>query len=119
MPMRRNAGLGMARVLELVDEIAWAHKPDAVGAAGHIDVYPNSRNVIPGKCVFTVDLRSPDLTTIEEMVTQMKAGARKICDEMGLGVEFEAAWSESLDWSPEVFANRMRALAAHRPLEAK
>ena len=61
MPMRKNAGLGMARVLELVDEIAWSHKPHAVGAAGHIDVYPNSRNVIPGKVVFTVDFRSPDL----------------------------------------------------------
>ena len=60
MPMRRNAGLGMARVLEKVDEIAMVHQPDAVGAAGHIDVYPNSRNVIPGKAVFTVDFRSPE-----------------------------------------------------------
>ena len=89
MPMRRNAGLGMARVLELVDEIAWSHKPDAVGAAGHIDVYPNSRNVIPGKVVFTVDLRSPKLAVIEDMVKRLKQGAQKICDEMGLGVEFE------------------------------
>ena len=64
MPMRKNAGLGMARVLELVDEIAWSHKPHAVGAAGHIDVYPNSRNVIPGKVVFTIDFRSPDLAII-------------------------------------------------------
>ena len=31
MPMRRNAGLGMARMLELVDEIAWSHQPHAVG----------------------------------------------------------------------------------------
>nr|WP_306265797.1 Zn-dependent hydrolase [Pararhizobium sp. IMCC3301] len=89
MPMRRNAGLGMARVLELVDEIAWSHKPDAVGAAGHINVYPNSRNVIPGKVVFTVDLRSPQLAVIEDMVKRLKQGAQKICDEMGLGVEFE------------------------------
>ena len=49
MPMRRNAGLGMARILDAVDKIAWDNKPDAVGAAGHIDVHPNSRNVIPGK----------------------------------------------------------------------
>ncbi|EPX82994.1 Zn-dependent hydrolase [Salipiger mucosus] len=89
MPMRRNAGLGMARVLDLVDEIAVAHGPHAVGAAGHIEVFPNSRNVIPGKAVFTVDLRSPDLAVIEEMVSQMKAGAQKICDEMQLSVEFE------------------------------
>ena len=89
MPMRKNAGLGMARVLELVDEIAWSHAPDAVGAAGHIDVYPNSRNVIPGKVVFTVDFRSPDLAVIEDMEKRLRVGAQKICDEMGLGVEFE------------------------------
>ncbi|RVT86735.1 Zn-dependent hydrolase [Rhodobacteraceae bacterium CCMM004] len=89
MPMRRNAGLGMARVLELVDEIAWSHKPHAVGAAGHIDVYPNSRNVIPGKVVFTVDFRSPELSVIEDMEQRLKVGARKICDEMGLEVSFE------------------------------
>ncbi|AXS41729.1 Zn-dependent hydrolase [Breoghania sp. L-A4] len=89
MPMRKNAGLGMARILELVDEIAWAHKPDAVGAAGHIDIYPNSRNVIPGKAVFTVDFRSPDLATIKAMEQQLDAGAKKICNDMGLGLEME------------------------------
>ena len=89
MPMRRNAGLGMARILELVDEIAWSHKPHAVGAAGHIDIYPNSRNVIPGKAVFTVDFRSPDLAVIRDMEQRLAEGARKICDEMHLGIELE------------------------------
>ncbi len=89
MPMRKNAGLGMARVLDLVDEIAWSHKPDAVGAAGHIDVYPNSRNVIPGKVVFTIDFRSPELDVITDMEKRLAEGAKKICDEMGLEVELE------------------------------
>jgi N-carbamoyl-L-amino-acid hydrolase len=89
MPMRKNAGLGMARILQLVDEIAWSHKPHAVGAAGHIEVYPNSRNVIPGKVVFTVDFRSPDLKVIKDMEKRLRSGAKKICDDMGLGIEFE------------------------------
>mgnify|MGYP003310463350 FL=1 len=89
MPMRRNAGLGMARVLELVEEIALSHSPNAVGAAGHIDVYPNSRNVIPGKAVFTVDFRSPSFDVIADMVKRLKEGAKKICDDMGLEVEIE------------------------------
>ncbi len=89
MPLRKNAGLGMARVLELVDQIALSHAPDAVGAAGHIDVFPNSRNVIPGKVVFTVDLRSPTLAVIEDMEARLAAGATKICDNMGLGIEIE------------------------------
>ncbi len=89
MPMRKNAGLGMAKILQLVDEIAWKNKPDAVGAAGHIDVYPNSRNVIPGKVVFTVDFRSPDLQTIKNMEDELKEGAKNICAELGLEVGFE------------------------------
>jgi len=89
MPMRRNAGLGMARMLELVDDIAWSHKPHAVGAAGHVDVYPNSRNVIPGRVVFTVDFRSPDLAVIEDMEERFRDGARAIAEDMDLGVTFE------------------------------
>lgn len=89
MPLRRNAGLGMARVLERVDQIALSHAPDAVGAVGHIEVFPNSRNVIPGKAVFTVDFRSPNLEVIEDMVARMKAATVEICDGMGLEVTFE------------------------------
>ena len=89
MSMRKNAGLGMARVLELVDEIAWSNKPHAVGAAGHIDVFPNSRNVIPGKVVFTIDFRSPELCVIENMENRLREGAEAICNEMELSVEFE------------------------------
>ena len=89
MPMRKNAGLGMARVLEKVDEIAWSHAPHAVGAAGHIDVYPNSRNVIPGKVVFTVDFRSPDIAVIEDMEKRLREVGQNIADEMGLGIAFE------------------------------
>ena len=89
MPMRKNAGLAMARILEKVDEIAWSHAPHAVGAAGHIDVYPNSRNVIPGKVVFTVDFRSPELEVIQDMENRLRAAAEDIVDEMGLQVEFE------------------------------
>jgi N-carbamoyl-L-amino-acid hydrolase len=87
--MRRNAGLGMARVIEKVDEIALAHAPNAVGAIGALEVFPNSRNVIPGKAVFTVDFRSPDIETLTEMVAQMKEAAQKICDDMEIEVSFE------------------------------
>ncbi|WP_372573044.1 Zn-dependent hydrolase [Ruegeria jejuensis] len=89
MPMRKNAGLAMARILEKVDEIALSHAPHAVGAAGHIDVYPNSRNVIPGKAVFTVDFRSPDLSVITDMENRLLVAAEDIVNEMGLSVEFD------------------------------
>ena len=89
MPMRVNAGLGMARITQLVDEIALGHAPHAVGAIGHCDVYPNSRNIIPGKVVFTVDFRHPDKAVIADMESKMREGAKAIADEIGLGMEIE------------------------------
>jgi N-carbamoyl-L-amino-acid hydrolase len=89
MPMRKNAGLAMARVLEKVEEIALSHAPHAVGAAGHIEVSPNSRNVIPGQAVFTVDFRCPDLAIIQDMEARLKAEGQAIVDAMGMTIAFE------------------------------
>lgn len=89
MPKRINAGLGMARVTELVNEIALEHGPNGVGAIGHLELYPNSRNIIPGRTVFTVDFRHPDKAALEEMDAKLRAGAEKIAAEIGLGIEIE------------------------------
>ena len=89
MPMRINAGLGMARVTQLVDEIALNHAPLGVGAVGHCDIYPNSRNIIPGKAVFTVDFRHPDKAVLTAMTDELEAGSRKIADGIGLAMEIE------------------------------
>ena len=91
MPKRRNAGLGMARITQLVDEIAWSHAPNAVGAVGHCDVHPNSRNIIPGKVVFTIDFRAPEQEIIDDMESRMREGAEKICEDLGLTMEIEQA----------------------------
>ena len=87
MYMRKNAGRGLAQLTELVHEIAMKHQPNAVGAIGHIDVYPNSRNIIPGKVVFTVDFRSHLLDVLEAMENEFYERAPGICE--ALGVSFE------------------------------
>ena len=89
MPMRVNAGLGMARITELVNEIALSHAPNAVGAIGHCDVYPNSRNIIPGKTVFTIDFRHPQKEIIADMEKKLREGAQTIVDDIGLTMEIE------------------------------
>jgi len=89
MPKRRNAGLGMARVTELVHEVAMDYQPDAVGAIGHVEVYPNSRNVIPGKVVFTIDIRSPDQDVLDEMRARIEQGIETIAEALDIGYEVE------------------------------
>ena len=89
MPMRKNAGRGLARITELVHEIAMKHQPNAVGAIGHVDVYPNSRNIIPGKVVFTIDFRSHLQEVIDAMLEEFYACAPKLCDEIEVSLETE------------------------------
>ena len=89
MAMRMNAGLGMARITDRVHQIAMSHQPGAVGAVGHANVYPNSRNVIPGKAVFTVDIRSPDQGKLDAMKAEVMRAAHAVAVELGLGVEIE------------------------------
>ena len=89
MPKRRNAGLGMARIIDLVDEVAMDYQPDAVGAVGHIEVYPNSRNIIAGRAVFTIDIRSPDKATLDEMDRRIRRGVATIAEALAIGAEIE------------------------------
>lgn len=89
MQMRVNAGLGMARIIEAVHHIAMDHQPGAVGAVGQMNVWPNSRNVIPGRAVFTVDFRSPDQAKLDRMRALLEDEAPRIAAELGLGIEIE------------------------------
>ena len=91
MPMRRNAGRGLAQITELVHEIAMKHQPNAVGAIGHADIHPNSRNVIPETAVFTVDFRSHELDTLEAMVRELHERAPGLCEALGCSFEAEVA----------------------------
>ncbi|WP_217569575.1 Zn-dependent hydrolase [Mesorhizobium sp. GbtcB19] len=89
MPKRRNAGLGMARVIELVHEIAMDYQPDAVGAVGHMQAYPNSRNIIAGRTVFTIDIRSPEKEVLDAMDGRIREGIATICEALDIKYEIE------------------------------
>jgi N-carbamoyl-L-amino-acid hydrolase len=89
MHMRVNAGLGMARITERVHQIAMSHQPNAVGAVGQVKVFPNSRNVIPGRVVFTVDIRSPEQAKLDAMKAEVIRAAHAVAKELGLGCSIE------------------------------
>ena len=90
MNLRVNAGLAMARILEMVQTVAMENQPGAVGGVGQVFFSPNSRNVLPGKVVFTVDIRSPDQAKLDGMRARIEAEAPKICDALGVGCSVEA-----------------------------
>ena len=84
MPVRRDALLGAAKVIQLVNEIGLAHAPLAVSTVGMINSYPNSRNVIPGRVFLTVDFRCPDNHQLAQMDAELRAGVARIAAESRL-----------------------------------
>ncbi|MBX3580504.1 MAG: Zn-dependent hydrolase [Rhizobiaceae bacterium] len=90
MNMRINAGLAMSRIFELVQKVAMDNQPGAVGGVGQVRFSPNSRNVLPGKVVFTVDIRSPDQAKLDRMRATIEAEAAKIASDLGVGCSVEA-----------------------------
>ena len=90
MNLRVNAGLAMSRILEMVQSVAMDHQPGAVGGVGQVFFSPNSRNVLPGQVVFTVDIRTPDLAKLTAMRARIEAEAATICEALGAGCSVEA-----------------------------
>lgn len=89
MPRRHDALLGAARVVELVNRIGLAHAPLACTTVGMMQVYPNSRNVIPGRVFFTVDFRHPEDAVLAQMDEELRAGIQQIASAAGLRTELE------------------------------
>ncbi|MBW0159110.1 Zn-dependent hydrolase [Sedimentimonas flavescens] len=110
MPMRVNAGLAMARIFEMVQEVAMAAQPNAVGGVGQVKFAPNSRNVLPGKVVFTVDIRSPDQAKLDGMRAEIEKRAAVICEELGVGCAVEPVGHfDPVTFAPELVGRVRKA----------
>lgn len=83
MALRRDAIMGFSRIALEVERIAKAHEPGC-GTVGQVDVFPNSRNTIPGSVVFSGDLRHPDEGVLAAMDTEFRAAVKRIAEEAHL-----------------------------------
>jgi N-carbamoyl-L-amino-acid hydrolase len=89
MPRRKDALVGAARIVLLVQSIGLANAPLAVSTCGMLNPYPNSRNVIPGEVFLTCEFRHPIDATLSQMDAALRDGVAKIVSESGLGVDLK------------------------------
>jgi beta-ureidopropionase / N-carbamoyl-L-amino-acid hydrolase len=89
MPRRKDALLGAARIVELVNRIGLSKAPLGVSTVGMLNPYPNSRNVIPGEAFMTVDIRHPLDATLSEMDAALREGVQKIAGDVGLSTDIK------------------------------
>ena len=112
MDMRADAGLGMARIILAIDEVARAHAPWAVATVGHCEVFPKSRNIIAGKSVLTADFRHPEQSVLNRMKKEIVSRAEAVADEGGLQISVrEIGRYDSAEFDSDC-VNAVRAAAA-------
>ena len=89
MALRKDALLAATRIMQDVVAAAHRHPPHGRGTVGMVQVFPNSRNVIPGRVKFSIDLRNATDALVDQMADEVKAFAATVAKEHGVDVKIE------------------------------
>ena len=89
MALRKDALQVATRIMQEVVAIAHRHPPHGRGTVGMVHVHPNSRNVIPGRVKFSIDLRNATDALVDAMDADLRAYLAKITEETGFPVQLE------------------------------
>ncbi|CAM3405844.1 Zn-dependent hydrolase [Polaromonas hydrogenivorans] len=89
MALRKDALQVATLLMQDVVGAAHRHSPHGRGTVGMVQVFPNSRNVIPGRVKFSIDLRNATDALVDEMADEVKAYAAELSEEMGLPIHIE------------------------------
>ena len=87
MALRRDALQVAAALMQQVVACAHRHGPHGRGTVGQVQVHPNSRNVIPGRVRFSIDLRNADDALCDAMDADIRATAARLAAESGLVIQ--------------------------------
>jgi N-carbamoyl-L-amino-acid hydrolase len=99
MTLRRDALLAASELTQAVNRIAMERLPHARGTVGAMEVFPNSRNVIPGRVTMTVDLRAPD----DAMLLAMDTALRQACASIAKGHQLTIDLDQVVYFPPQPF----------------
>jgi allantoate deiminase len=69
---RADALVTAAKIIAQLPELAFGEGEGTVITTGRLNVFPNGANVIPGKTVFTVDIRSGEEEIIRNVMEKVK-----------------------------------------------
>jgi N-carbamoyl-L-amino-acid hydrolase len=94
MPRRKDALVGAARLVEVVNASARAHAPYAVGTVGILEAKPGSPNVVPGEVFFTIDVRHPEMSVLDAMEAEIATAVEKIESDIGLEIAVKNIWNQ-------------------------
>ncbi len=85
MRLRQDALQVATRIMQEVVAIA-GRSEEGRGTVGSVQVWPNSRNVVPGEVTFSIDMRNLSDALVDEMDRQLRAFIAEVERESGLQV---------------------------------
>jgi N-carbamoyl-L-amino-acid hydrolase len=104
MGLRKNALLGAARMIDAINTVGLNHLP-GVASVGLIENRPNSRNVVPGEVFFSIDLRHPDESVLDQMEKEYQEAVTKIAAELRLQMDEKRIWkSPAVKFAPDLIS---------------
>jgi len=89
MGLRRDALQVATTIMQETVAIANRYPPYGRGTVGMVQVFPNSRNVIPGQVKFSIDLRNVTDELLNTMHGEIEAFIERTRRETGLAIELE------------------------------
>jgi len=112
MDIRRDALVATAAMIQAVASIAAALGRPAVATVGKLRVEPDQINVVPGRVVFTVDLRHADLGARRALEERIRSLCGTIAAERSLGLAMRTLQERPpVSMHPDVRALLERAAA--------
>lgn len=88
MNRRRDAATAVAELALYVEKRA-AHDGDSVGTVGMLQVPNGSINVVPGRCLFSLDMRAAVDAQRDALVSDVLAQLKTICERRGVHYTLE------------------------------
>jgi N-carbamoyl-L-amino-acid hydrolase len=89
MGLRKDALQVATVIMQEVVAIANRYPPYGRGTVGMVQVFPNSRNVIPGEVKFSIDLRNVNDALLNTMHEEMLAFIDKTSQSSGLSIAID------------------------------
>ncbi|WP_371874547.1 Zn-dependent hydrolase [Undibacterium terreum] len=89
MHLRKDALQVATKIMQEVVNIGNRYPPYGRGTVGMVQVFPNSRNVIPGEVKFSIDLRNVNDELLNKMHEEILAFVDQTSKATGLGVTVE------------------------------
>lgn len=89
MEMRRDPWRAATRIIDAALDLAVANAPWGRATIGDISASPGSRNTVPERLTFTIDIRHPEAAVLEAMVAALRAAidAAAAAAQVTAGVE--------------------------------